>query len=127
VLSPTTVLLSVKPSTDYYSLFFLFIKKTRNLSANIKQADKFVVHPLTNNEPMASYRSRKKFLHSFFILFLAYLFIAPAVYIIFDFESAVKVVKRDLGSFIVKMTAIAIFISFVIALWWRKDPALRGG
>jgi hypothetical protein len=76
---------------------------------------------------MASHRSRKKFLNSFFVLFLVYLFIAPTVFFILDFDSAIKALKKDLGSFIVKMTGIAMLISFVIALWWRKDPALRRG
>ncbi len=76
---------------------------------------------------MSRHRSRKKFFNSFFILFLSYLIIAPTVFFMLDFDSAVKAAKKDLGSFLMKMTGIALLISFVIAFWWRKDPELRRG
>ncbi|MFN8290078.1 MAG: hypothetical protein U0U70_07475 [Chitinophagaceae bacterium] len=67
----------------------------------------------------------KKFWRSFFILFIIYLLVIPALYFILDAEQVTKSFNEDPFMFILKMAGIAAGISFIIAFWTRRDPELK--
>lgn len=70
-------------------------------------------------------RRTKKFFKSFFILFLIYIIIVPAVFFLLDSDTIVENLGTKPVSFVLKMVGIATSIALVISFWLSRDPEMK--
>ncbi|MBK6937725.1 MAG: hypothetical protein IPH18_13200 [Chitinophagaceae bacterium] len=70
-------------------------------------------------------RRTKKFWRLVAKLFLIYIILVPAVFLIFDYKTVSAKFNDDAWSIIIKMSGIALSIALIISLWMSRDPEMK--